>query len=80
MEYKKSAIRMPQSMWDELTEVAKRYGISNNSMMVLLVGQMLETERKKNQMMSPEGFGKIISQMTDQQLSLFGNNFDEPKK
>lgn len=71
--FKKTAIRMPSKMWDELTEVSTRYGISNNSMMVLLIGQMLENERKKNAALSPEGIGKIMTEMgiNAEQLSLF---------
>lgn len=70
-EFKKTAIRMPVTMWDELTEVSKRYGLCNNSMMVLAVGHLLETERKKESALSPEGLGTIMSQLNAEQLSLF---------
>lgn len=71
--FKKTAIRMPSKMWDELTVVSTKYGISNNSMMVLLIGQMLENERKKTEALSPAGIGKIMSELgiNAEQLSLF---------
>lgn len=80
MEYKKTAIRMPLYLWDELTVVSKKYGISNNSMMVLLIGNFLNTERQKEQLLSPEGIGKVISQLNYDQLSIFNNTNSAIKK
>lgn len=74
--YKKTAIRMPEFLWNELTVVSERLGVSNNGLMVMWVGEKLQEEKAKVNAMTPEGIGRILSKMVDkdgEQLSLFGH-------
>lgn len=77
--YKKTAIRMPEYLWNELTEVAYKYGVSNNSMMVLWIGQMLEMERKKNDILKPENMGKMLNEINENKLAYLRSVNDDQK-
>lgn len=72
VEYKKTAIRMPLSMWNEISEVADRYGFTNNGLMVLAVGQYLETERKKQELQSPETIVNMMNNLNPEVLKIMG--------
>lgn len=70
---KKTAIRMPQELWDKVEYFSNQLGISCNAYMVLSIGTKVKMDMKQDELTTPENVAMIFGKMVnnDEQLSLF---------
>ena len=68
VEMKKTAIRMPVTLWDDLNEVAKTIGMTVNGLMVYYIGNAVKQQKMADALLlSPEKLGTVLGHSVDEE-------------